>query len=68
MSDIVGHTTDGKVFLKTAYFGNNGEPLETTIIWDALHAAEIGQCLIGAAEAAAAKVKEDEANDSATTH
>lgn len=66
MSDIVGRTTDGKVFLKTSHVGNNGEPLETTIIWEAPYAAEIGQCLMSAAEAAAAMKDKD--NDSSATN
>jgi hypothetical protein len=70
MSDIsVGHTNDGKVFLKQGYLSDLGEPLETTIVWNALQAAEIGKCLIGAAEAASAqKTKEGSNNDSATTN
>ena len=69
MSSRVGYTDDGKVFMHIPHQGNQGEPLETTIMWEPEMAKEMGGFLIDAAEAAAAKKAEKEPdNDSATTN
>ncbi len=69
MGWTIGTSNDGKVFLKQPYLGNVGEPLETTLIWSAKVAKEIGECLVGAAEAAAAQeAVKDADNDSTRTN
>ena len=67
MSDSVGYTDDGMVFMRLQHFTAQGEPLETTIMWKPGVAKEMGTFLIDAAEAALAQNdKEGSNNDSST--
>jgi len=55
MSGSVGYTDDGKVYMQIKHMSGQGEPLETTILWEPKQAAEMGGFLIDAAEAATAQ-------------
>ena len=73
MSDSVGYTKDGLVFMQLSHRASNpvqeGEPIETTILWKPDVAREMAKFLLDAADAAAAQNdKEGSNNDSSTTN
>jgi hypothetical protein len=73
MSDMVGYTKDGLVFMRLSHTASNpvqaGEPIETTILWKPDVAKQMGNFLLDAADAALAQNdKEGSKNDSSTTN
>jgi len=55
MSDSVGYTNDGMVYMRIENVTSSGEPLQTTILWKPKYAKEMGGFLIDAADACVAK-------------